>query len=204
MTRAVLLSLVGAMSQCLTRWSRPGVLGEDSQRRALLERYRAALSLPRCPLLAMGVEDLRIQFGPVVVQDRLVMVLAVVVDEHGCRRAHDFLVDDEAPHMTVGRLEDGGGWVLGCESREVVWEVAEPPREVPDCPTLAWSHAPLFSVAMSRLVRQISGSEVLAEASRRALPVRLWFDQDHDRFVLVGGPALTLYREIQALVVAHV
>ncbi len=76
-------------------------------------------------------------------------------------------------------------------------------RQVPACPTLAWSRTPLFSGAMSPFVRQIGGSEVLAEASRRALPVRLWFDHDHDRYVLVGGSAPTRYRRLQSPSLIH-
>ena len=151
------------------------------------------------------MEELRVQFGPLVVEDRTVMLLAVVVDQHGRRRALDFLEGGTLPHLTIGKLKDGGGWVSkGGHCLRVEWDVAGPPREVPDRPTLEWSQTSLFSMPVSDLMREIGGSDVLAEASRSTLGVHLWVDHEHHRFTLVGGPALAVYREIQARVVSHV
>ena len=176
---------------------RMGTTGPGFQRRALADRFRKALALPPCPLLQLGVEDVFLQFGPVVVVDDLVMVLAVVTDRHGLRRACDRLALDEVPHLTVGRLVAGGGWVRSSESRNVVWDVAEAPRVVPDCSTLEWSQNVLFTVRVSRVVEGISDGPILWEASRRPIGARLVFEYEHSRFLLVGGEALRWYRRIQ-------
>ena len=110
--------------------------GRGLQRRSLADRFRAALALRPCPLLQVGVEDVFVQFGPVVVVHDLVMVLAVVTDRYGRRRAVDHLAADEVPHLTVGRLAVGGGWVRSSESRNVVWDVANAPCVVADCSLL--------------------------------------------------------------------
>lgn len=182
---------------------RMGTTGRGFQRRALADRFRKALALPPCPLLQLGVEDVFLQFGPVVVVDDLVMVLAVVTDRHGLRRACDRLALDEVPHLTVGRLVAGGGWVRSSESRNVVWDVAEAPRVVPDCSTLEWSQNVLFTVPVSRLVEGISDGPILWEASRRPIGARLVFEYEHSRFLLVGGEALRSYRRIQDCVAEY-
>ena len=171
--------------------------GRGSQRRALADRFRAALALRPCPLLQVGVEDVFVQFGPVVVVHDLVMVLAVVTDRHGRRRAVDHLAADEVPHLTVGRLAVGGGWVRSSDSRNVVRDVADAPCVVPDCPTLEWSRTVLFSASVSRVVDDICDGPFRAEAWRRPIAVRLVFEHEHERFLLVGGEALRLYRCIQ-------
>ena len=185
------------------RRRRVAFAGRGSQRRALADRFRAVLALPPCPLLQFGVEDVFVQFGPVVVVHDIVMVLAVVTDRHGRRRAVDHLAADEVPHLTVGRLADGGGWVRSSDSRNVVWDVADAPRMVPDCPTMEWCRTVLFSASLSSLVDHISEAPFLAEASRRPIAVRLVFEYEHSRFLLVGGEALRSYRCIQDMVIEY-
>ena len=177
--------------------------GRGLQRRALADRFRAALALRPCPLLQVGVEDVFVQFGPVVVVHDLVMVLAVVTDRYGRRRAVDHLAADEVPHLTVGRLAVGGGWVRSSESRNVVWDVANVPCVVADCPTLEWSRTVLFSASVSRVVDDICDGPILSEASRRPIGVRLVFEHEHSRFLLVGGEALRIYRRIQHCVTEY-
>ena len=177
--------------------------GSRSQRQALAERFAQALSLPMCPLLQFGIDDVFVQFGPVVVQHDILMVLAVVVDRYGCRRALDCLAVDEVPHLTIGKLQEGGGWVHNAESRNVVWNVCHAPRSVPDRSTLAWSSTRLFHAELSNLVEAISRAPFLKEASRGPLAVRLVFDYEASRFLLVGGEALRVYRLIQDRVVAY-
>lgn len=192
-----------AMQAMRTRLALGDAGGRGSQRRALAERFRVALALRPCPLLQVGVEDVFVQFGPVVVVHDLVMVLALVTDGHGRRRAADRLAVDELSHLTVGRLAAGGGWVRSSESRDVVWDIAHPPRVVPDCSTLEWSQTVLFSVSVSSVVDELSDGPFLAEASRGPIAVRLVFEQDHSRFLLVGGEALRLYRCIQRSVAEY-
>ena len=115
--------------------------GRGSQRRALADRFRAALALRPCPLLQVGVEDVFVQFGPVVVVHDLVMVLAVVTDRYGRRRAVDHLAADEVPHLTVGRLAVGGGWV-----RSLGMLCGTSPMRLVLCRTARpWSGVGLFS-----------------------------------------------------------
>ena len=71
--------------------------GRGSQRRVLSDRFAEAMSLPMCPLLQFGTEDVFLQLGPVVVQHDILMLLAVVTDRSGSRRALDCLAADEVP-----------------------------------------------------------------------------------------------------------
>ena len=188
----------GVIATCARRGMASSGCG--SQRQALADRFADALSLPKCPLLQFGMDDVFLQLGPVVVQHDIVMLLAVVTDRYGCRRALDSLAAEEVPHLTIGKLAEGGGWVYSAESRNVVWNVCHAPRPVPDCPTLAWSRSVLFQAMLSKLVEEISCAPFLKEASRGPLAVRLVFDWEASRFLLVGGEALRVYRQVQDMV----
>ena len=112
------------------------------------------------------------------------------------------------PHLTVGRFAYGGGRIVQPESPElseswdVRWSVCGPSVPNPDfggSPT--WSRDELFCAPMSRLARSLSRSKWYLERTRRPVAARVIFDYARKRFVLAGGPALALYRDVQARVV---
>ena len=85
-----------------------------------LARFRRALDAPRSDLLFYGAEPAFVQFGPIVVRRRYVLMLAVVTNRDGSLRAIDRLVNsDGPPHLTVGRQPEGGGRVVELHSRSV-------------------------------------------------------------------------------------
>ena len=174
------------------------------QRAALLEGFRQALSLPMCAALRLGVSDLSLRLGPLVVSvDGFVLLLAVLTDSSGGFRFFDTLPPGELPHLTVGRARAGGGVIRRGDCRRVLYSVAYAPRPVTGLATLEWSREERFVVDMSSLVEGISSSSLVASASRRGLSVSGHFDVDENRFVLVGGEALRIYRAVQASVAAR-
>ena len=196
--------IASAMSCCSRTRSARSAVSAPLQHLALLENFRRAVSLPMCPVLLLGVEDVVVQFGPLVVDgDGLVMLCAVLTDRHGRFRVFDHLAPDEVPHLTVGRLASGGGWVECCDSRCVLYRVAESPRVVPDCSTLEWSRDVRCVVNMSRLVDDIAASPIFELPSREPSSASVFVDWDSHRFVIVGGDALRFYREVQRLVARH-
>ena len=186
------------------RRSRSRSSSNRRQRAALLEGFRQALSLPMCAALRLGVSDLSLRLGPLVVSvEGFVLLLAVLTDSSGGYRFFDTLPPGELPHLTVGRARAGGGVIRPVDGRRVLYSVAHAPRPVPGLATLEWSREERFVVDMSSLVEDISSSPLLGSASRRGLSVSGHFDFDENRFVLVGGEALRTYRAVQARVAAR-
>jgi hypothetical protein len=174
-----------------------------SQRMELLKRFRSVCEMRRCDVLRYGAESVFIQFGPVVVVDRFVLLFAVVTNEKGDVRALDFLVDgDGPPHMTVGAIAQGGGWVDTLHSGFVRWNLAGPPAAVEGLTTLAWSHDVVDTIDMTVIVEGLSNHPRLERAARGPVPAQVVF-VEHDRFVVVGGEALEIYRFVQEQVATH-
>ena len=141
------------------------------------------------------------QFGPVVVCKEYLLLLAVVTDRQGTVRAVDGLVDgDGPPHLTLGCQPPGGGWVREIHSGLVRWDVAGAPSSRPDCSTLEWSQEIEHQMDMSELVEKLSEDVGLFGAAARAPVAASVFFYEDERFVLVGGEALLLYRRVQAAV----
>ena len=138
------------------------------------------------------------------------MLLAVVTNRRGSRRAIDNLDADCVPHLTVGALACGGGRVVHfdtpdlSDSWDVRWSICEAPTVNPAFGgSLSWSREERFPLRMSLLVRQLSTSKWFLAATRRPVAARVVFDHSRRRQVLVGGPALELYRRVQTLVVDY-
>ena len=174
------------------------------QRVALLEGFRRALSLPMCFALRLGVSVLSLRLGPLVVSvDGFVLLLAVLTDSSGCFRFFDDLPPGELPHLTVGRARAGGGVIRPGDCRRVLYSVAHAPRPVTGLATLEWSREERFVVDMSSLVEDISSLSLLASSSPGGISVSGHFDLVENRFVLVGGEALRVYRAVQGRVAAR-
>ena len=176
-----------------------------AQRSELLRRFRAVCSAPQCELLRLGAEPPFVQFGPVVVSHdsvrkaTYVLVLAVVTNEHGTVRARDCLLAGQGPpHLTLGKVAEGSGWVREVHSACVRWVISGPPRVVPDKPTLEWSQEEVRTLDLSAFSRCLSEDvELLGASARGPVAADVLFEGD-DRFLLVGGEALRVYRELQA------
>ncbi len=168
----------------------------------LLELFRAACSARQCDLLRLGVEDPFVQFGPAVVSvdsaGVYVLLLAVIVDRFGTHRARDgLLVGDGPPHLTVGKVAEGGGWVRELHSTHVIWDIAGAPSQVPGLETLAWSQETVQILDLSQFLRDLNEDvDLFGAAARGPVPAQVIFE-DH-RFLLVGGEALGVYRRVQA------
>ena len=172
-----------------------------------LARFRRALDAPRSDLLFYGAEPAFVQFGPLVVRRRYVMILVVVTNRDGSLRAIDRLVDsDGPPHLTVGCQPDGGGRVEELHSRSVRWDVAGRPRMHPELQSPEWNRDTEFSLDMSVLARSID-ADILGAAGPGPVAADIYFELEDEesedcsqisRFVLVGGPALEIYRNVQA------
>ena len=169
-----------------------------------LVNFRQVLSAPRTDLLAYGAEPSFVQFGPVVVKDEYVLLLAVVTDRDGSVRASDGLFEsDGPPHLTVGQRPDGGGWTRQQQSAgRVVWDIAGAPT-----PCLlrggspSWSKEIVESPDVSAVARRID-ERVLGVECRNPVQAEICFELEADgwsvrRFVLVGGHALHVYRQVQ-------
>ena len=171
-----------------------------AQRVALLERYRAVLEAPRCDLLRLGVERCFLQFGPVVVSQEYVLLLAVVTDGRGRVRALDRLRDgDGPPHLTLGSLDRRGARACELHSRRVLWDIFVEPTEDSNG-DLVWSREVAEVVDVTSLVDRMSEDVgLLGGAARGPLEADIFFDE-YSRFVLVGGEALRLYRRVQAAI----
>ena len=109
------------------------------------------------------------------------------------------------PHLTLGRLAEGGGWLDAPEeSRRVVWVIAGPPFPNPLYNgALTWSREEYFRVDVSAVCRRVSLSAEFLRATCRPVAARIQFDYLNGRFVLVGGPALDFYRALQARVAGY-
>jgi hypothetical protein len=173
----------------------------------LLELFRAACSARQCDLLRLGVENPCVQFGPAVVSvdsaGVYVLLLAVIVDPFGTHRARDgLLVGDGPPHLTVGKVAEGGGWVRELHSTHVIWEIAGAPSRVPGLETLAWSHETVQILDFSQFLPHLNEDvDLFGAAARGPVPAEVIFE-DH-RFLLVGGEALGVYRRVQARLAGH-
>ena len=64
------------------------------QRLQLARQFTGALDARPCSTLQYGVFQLYVVFGPLVVQDHLMFLLAVVTNRSASRRAVDFLAAD--------------------------------------------------------------------------------------------------------------
>ena len=124
------------------------------------------------------------------------MLLAVLVTRDDRLRAPDQLAPDETPHLTVGRLREGGGWVRCEHSRQVVYRLAAAPRVVPGLVTLEWSREVVCEFDVSELVRHLNS--FLFEG-RRLLGASVRVDWSSHRYELVGGEALDFYRFVQGV-----
>lgn len=172
----------------------------SSRTSRLAWRYRHVASRPLDGLLQYGFEDLAVQFGPPVASDRYVLLPAVVTNVLGEVRAADRLPPHYVPHLTLGRLEEGGGWPSIARG-STIWSISEAPFMRPGGSTPTWSRVVDHEVNVSELLRELSGSELFEAASRGALDADVEFLED--RFVLRGGAALRFYREVQGAVGAH-
>ena len=177
---------------------RSGVLGER------LAAFRRALAASRCDLLGYGAEPAFVQFGPIVVRDRYVLLLAVVTNHDGSVRAVDRLLEaDGPPHVTVGGLADGGGRSVEQHSERVQWDIAPEPTICPIRGSPSWSRDTEESFDMSAVARRID-EEVLGAECGGPVDAEIYFELEAEddgstvqRFVLVGGRALELYRQVQ-------
>ena len=125
------------------------------------------------------------------------LLLAVLVNEHASLRAADgLLVEDGPPHMTVGMVADGEGWVDDHHSRCVIWRIAGPPRAVEGRDTLAWSQDTVRLLDLSAFARDLQDDLGLFGASALG-PVAAEVRFEADRFVLTGGAALRVFRDVQ-------
>lgn len=156
----------------------------SSRTSRLAWRYRHVASRPLDGLLQRGFEDLAVQFGPPVASDRYVLLPAVVTNVLGEVRAADRLLPHYVPHLTLGHLEEGGGWPSIARG-STIWAIAEAPVMLPGRSTPTWSHVVDHEVNVSELLRELSGSELFEAASRGPLMLTSSFSRTDSCFVAV-------------------
>ena len=169
-----------------------------------LASFRRVLAAPRSDLLRYGAEPAFVQFGPVVVRGEHVLLLAVVTDRDGSVRAADRLLEsDGPPHITVGQRPEGGGWTVERHSARIDWQIAGAPTTCPVRLSPSWSKEVAETLDMSALARRVD-EEVLGGQCGKPVQAEIYFQLEVEedgstieRFVIVGGRALELYRELQ-------
>ena len=172
----------------------------SSRTSRLAWQFRYVAARPLDGLLQHGFEEPAVQFGPLLASERYVLLPAVVTNVPGAVRAADRLPPHYVPHLTVGHFEEGGGWP-SIDRGSTMWAIAGAPVLLPGRSTLTWSRDVDHVVNLTELLQGLSSSVLFEAASRGPLGADVEFLED--RFVLRGGPALRLYRDVQRAVEAH-
>ena len=166
--------------------------------------FQRALEAPRTDMLFFGTEKTFIQFGGISVRGRCVMLLGVVTNCDGSRRAFDRLLEtDSPPHLTVGHFADGAGKNVEDHSTRTRWRICAPPVADPGLRDVLWSHDVEEDLDATALARRID-EQCLGWESEVPVEADICFDlAEHEafrtvtRFWLVGGRALEMYRDVQ-------
>jgi len=169
-----------------------------------LASFRSVLAAPRTDMLAYGAVASFVQFGPVVVKQEYVLLFGVVTDRSGTVRAMDGLVEsDGPPHITVGQRPEGGGWTVERHSARVDWQIACAPTICPVRLSPSWSKEVAETWDMSAVARRVD-EDVLGGHCVDPVQAEIYFQLEVEedgstieRFVIVGGRALDLYRRLQ-------
>ena len=157
---------------------------EDAQR-----IFLELLARPYCRRLAMGYTATFVLFGPLIVDDRFVMLPACVTDRAATRRGTDFLTEHVFPHVTVGMFVEGMGCCRGAGDA-FEWHVAWPNFYVAGASTPTWSRDTRFIVPIRKVLGVISQELLRHRFFTRPIPCGVHFDSTICRWELDAGLGL--------------
>jgi hypothetical protein len=162
-------------------------------------RFLAVLERPLSVGLSLGWETSFVQFGPPIVNDRVVMLPSCVTNRTGTRRGGDYLGPLLIPHVTVGKLREGMGRTrAGVDGVE--WHVSGPSSPHPTWGTQVWDQSTRYIVPIEELVNDLSRHLLAHRCFERPLACRMCLDTASCRWVLEGGPALEVVRVFRAAI----
>ena len=156
-------------------------------------RFLAVLERPQSVGLSLRWEDSFVQFGPAIVDERLVMVPSCVTNGTGTSRGGDYLGPLCVPHVTLGKFADGMGRIRAGDDG-VEWHVSGPSTPHPQWGTAVWDQSTRHIVPIQQLVDDVSRELLAHRCFERPLPCRVRFESSSCRWVLDEGVAVDVCR----------
>ena len=156
-------------------------------------RFPAVLERPQSVGLSLRWEDTFVQFGPAIVDERVVMLPSCVTNGTGTSRGGDYLGPLCVPHVTLGKFADGMGRIRAGDDG-VEWHVSGPSTPHPQWGTAVWDQSTRHIVPIQQLVDDVSRELLAHRCFERPLPCRVRFESSSCRWVLDEGVAVDVCR----------